>query len=259
MVGRVTYPLHAPITVGAVLVFSANCQICGSQSMAFRGRHPNACIQRRPLLFGMLALLIAMTFPPQGIRSSQAQSSPPPAQASSPSQSETETESETEPESGAATAAARRDQALIAQMSGHSMIGSFTTIRPGNEPKAKDRELAEDRYDILSIRKAETADDWIIRTRIRYGQFDVTIPVFVEIQWAGETPMIIVDKLAIPGLGTFDARVLIHDDRYAGTWQHDAVGGHLFGRLEPTEEAPAEEAPAEEAPADVQEPADLQP
>jgi hypothetical protein len=33
-------------------------------------------------------------------------------------------------------------------------------------------------------------------------------------------------------LGTFDARVVIHDQKYAGTWKHGEVGGHLFGTIE---------------------------
>ena len=38
--------------------------------------------------------------------------------------------------------------------------------------------------------------------------------------------------LAVPTLGTFTARVIFHGDRYAGTWQHGNVGGHMFGRIE---------------------------
>jgi hypothetical protein len=37
---------------------------------------------------------------------------------------------------------------------------------------------------------------------------------------------------AIPTLGTFTARVFFYGNRYAGTWQHDKVGGHMFGRIE---------------------------
>jgi hypothetical protein len=40
-----------------------------------------------------------------------------------------------------------------------------------------------------------------------------------------------LDNLTLPGLGTFSARVVLHDDKYAGTWQHDKVGGHLFGTI----------------------------
>jgi hypothetical protein len=33
-------------------------------------------------------------------------------------------------------------------------------------------------------------------------------------------------------MGTFTARVLFYEDRYAGTWQHGKVGGHMFGKIE---------------------------
>jgi hypothetical protein len=41
-----------------------------------------------------------------------------------------------------------------------------------------------------------------------------------------------LDNVAIPGLGTFDARVIIDGNRYAGTWTHGEVGGHMFGKIE---------------------------
>ena len=45
--------------------------------------------------------------------------------------------------------------------------------------------------------------------------------------------MVMLTDYSVPALGTFTARVLFYDDRYAGTWQHgQEVGGHLFGRIE---------------------------
>jgi hypothetical protein len=55
----------------------------------------------------------------------------------------------------------------------------------------------------------------------------------VEVRWAGDTPMIQVSDLSIPGLGDeFSARVLFYQGRYAGTWSHGKVGGTMFGRIE---------------------------
>ena len=50
--------------------------------------------------------------------------------------------------------------------------------------------------------------------------------------WAGDTPMVSLTDLTVPMLGSFTVRVIFYGDRYAGTWQHDAVGGHLFGVIE---------------------------
>ncbi len=33
-------------------------------------------------------------------------------------------------------------------------------------------------------------------------------------------------------MGTFSARVVIYNKKYAGTWTHGKVGGHLFGVIE---------------------------
>ena len=41
------------------------------------------------------------------------------------------------------------------------------------------------------------------------------------------------------GIGTFTVRVFFYGDRYAGTWQHGSVGGHMSGRIE--KQAPATE------------------
>jgi hypothetical protein len=96
--------------------------------------------------------------------------------------------------------------------------------------------LEEERYEIKSCKKVDGEESlWEIKTRIKYGDKDLTVPVFVNIEWVGRTPMIVLDSITIPGLGTFSARVVFHDRKYAGTWKHDNVGGHLFGRVEPTE------------------------
>ena len=126
------------------------------------------------------------------------------------------------------------DDARIAQfeeqMSGVALVGRFTITGGDADPQ-------EERYDILDVTKSDDGDWWVIRARIRYGQHDLTVPMPVEVKWAGGTPVITVDELTIPGLGTFDSRVVIRGNRYAGTWQHGDVGGHLFGIIEPAETA----------------------
>ena len=104
-------------------------------------------------------------------------------------------------------------------------IGNFTVT--GMEDKAP----KEEEYTITSVKKLEKGDWWEIVARIKYGDHDLTVPMRMEVKWADKTPVITVDRLFIPGLGTFDARVLLRKDKYAGTWAHDSVGGHLFGRI----------------------------
>ncbi len=107
------------------------------------------------------------------------------------------------------------------------LIGLFTV------DGKKMNDLNEERYEIKSIQKLSNDDDlWALEARIKYGKHDVTVPIVSSIKWADQTPVMTMDRLLIPGLGTFSARVVFHDGKYAGTWTHDDHGGHLFGRIE---------------------------
>jgi hypothetical protein len=114
------------------------------------------------------------------------------------------------------------------------LIGSFTVS--GKE----DRAPRPEEYTISSAMKLPEGDVWLIKARVKYGNKDVTVPMPLEIKWAGDTPIITLTDLTIPGLGTFTSRVVIYENRYAGTWQHGKVGGHLFGRLEKAAEEKTE-------------------
>lgn len=113
------------------------------------------------------------------------------------------------------------------QMANSVLVGYFTI-------DGQTKELKEERYEIDSATKLN-GDLWTITARIKYGKNDVKVPVPVKVLWAGDTPMISLTDLTIPGLGTFTSRVLFYGDRYAGTWQHGEVGGHMFGKIEKAE------------------------
>ncbi len=100
--------------------------------------------------------------------------------------------------------------------------GQFTTGDVDDAPKPES-------YKIRSAVHTG-GDDWVINAQIKYGKRNITFPVPVKILWAGRTPVITLDEVTIPPLGTFDARVLIRKGSYAGTWRHGKQGGHLFGK-----------------------------
>ena len=104
--------------------------------------------------------------------------------------------------------------------------GHFTTDKKGSENELPKK----DEYTITSATHI-SGDYWLLTSRIQYRDIDVTLPVPVMIRWAGTTPVITLEEVTLPGMGTFSSRVLIHKNRYTGTWQHDDVGGHLFGTL----------------------------
>ncbi len=113
-------------------------------------------------------------------------------------------------------------------LTGATLVGHFTVV--GRPATGKDH---TDRYEIDKAEKVE-GHRWLITSRIKYGQHDVKMPIPLEVYWAGDTPVITVSNVTVPGMGTFVARVLVFGDRYAGTWQHDKVGGHMWGMIERT-------------------------
>jgi hypothetical protein len=49
--------------------------------------------------------------------------------------------------------------------------------------------------------------------------------------WAGDTPVITLTDLSIPGVGSYTAHVVLYRDQYAGTRSGKNVGGQLFGKI----------------------------
>lgn len=112
---------------------------------------------------------------------------------------------------------------LAETLTGAALVGTFSVDgREGAKPE---------RYEIASAKKLE-GDNWVVTARIKYGDNDVSVPLVVKMLWAGDTPILTLDDLTIPGLGTFTSRVMFHGDRYAGTWQHGDHGGHLWGKIQ---------------------------
>lgn len=136
------------------------------------------------------------------------------------------------------------------QMTGE---GGLTGNEALTEPKSE-------AYHIVSA--AKLSDDfWMISARIEVGEKNVTVPVPVRVEWAGDTPVITLDDIPIPTMGTYSARVMFFRGFYSGTWLSNAknYGGIMAGRIvkgEPDKsdtakdaEVPVEGKPASPTPA----------
>jgi hypothetical protein len=101
-----------------------------------------------------------------------------------------------------------------------TMSGRWCGVKDGKLTPEK-----EDKYTIVSVNKLG-GEAWIVNARIQYGEKDFTVPVPVQVKWAGDTPVITVDGMTMPGGKTaYSARVLVYDNTYAGTWSGgDHVG-----------------------------------
>lgn len=121
------------------------------------------------------------------------------------------------------TSLSEKERRFTERMKDSSLVGSFTLAgREGASP---------DRYDIAGVDKVSDGR-WRFNVRMRHSTVDVTLPIAVPVEWVGDTPMVVLTDAAIPGVGTFSARVLFDGDRYAGTWQGGTYGGLMYGRIE---------------------------
>lgn len=144
---------------------------------------------------------------------------------------------ETKPAGDPAAEQAAREEAFGKLMSGATLEGQFTARdRP-------DGKLANDKYTLGKVTKvAGEKDLWNFETRIQYGGKDFTVPIAVRVVWSGDTPVITLDKLLIPGAGTFTSRVMIFNNQYAGMWDGGGNhGGLMFGKVTPAKEEQKEE------------------
>jgi hypothetical protein len=117
------------------------------------------------------------------------------------------------------------DRQFAAMMKGATLVGRSTRIN-------NDKIIGEEKYVIESASKL-TSETWLLHARLQYGGHDVPVPVPVVIKWAGDTPVITLTDLAIPGMGSFTARVLLYGNQYAGTWsgKGEGHGGQIFGKI----------------------------
>jgi hypothetical protein len=113
---------------------------------------------------------------------------------------------------------------FAAMLSNATLDGSFTSTGTGRDPTR----LSSDKYTLGTVNKL-AGKIWLIRARIGYGNNEMLIPLPLPVEWAGDTPVIVVDNMTIPGMGTFNARVMFFNDHYSGYWSHGERGGILFG------------------------------
>ncbi len=118
------------------------------------------------------------------------------------------------------------EQAFVDLLMDAVLVGRFSI------DGIEDANPRPERYKINKVTKVR-GKHWTVEAQITYGKVDVAVPVPVEVHWADDTPVISLTDLKIPGLGEgFTTRVLFYEDRYAGSWYHGKIGGHMWGKIE---------------------------
>jgi hypothetical protein len=104
-----------------------------------------------------------------------------------------------------------------------TLAGHWYLVKDGKASEPK-----EEKYTITGATKL-FGDNWLIHARVQYGKSDFTAPFPVKVKWAGDTPVITVDNVGIPGGAKYSARVMIYAGTYAGTWSGGEHGGLMSG------------------------------
>jgi hypothetical protein len=123
----------------------------------------------------------------------------------------------------------RRDnsQATLERQFEESMRGVTLVGQSSRDNKPG---VFDEKYRIDSVRKI-SGETWLFQARVQYGGRDIPAPIPITVKWAGDTPIVTLTDLTIPGLGTYTARVLFYRGGYAGTWSGRGGGGQLWGKI----------------------------
>lgn len=115
------------------------------------------------------------------------------------------------------------DRKFAEMMKGVTLVGRSTLV-------SDNKIIGEEKYVIEGVSKV-ASETWLFRCRLQYGGHDIPLPLPVTIKWAGDTPVITLTDLSIPGMGTYTARVILYRDQYAGTWSGKKDGGQILGKI----------------------------
>lgn len=130
-----------------------------------------------------------------------------------------------------------REKEFARQLKNVDLIGSFRMTRDLKNKQPLGDPIPE-KYGITEAVK-DDGDWWIVTARIQYMNNDVQLPVRVRVIWADDTPIITVDDVMIPGIGTYSARVMIYRGYYSGAWFGPNYGGIMSGEIRPHKEEKA--------------------
>jgi len=120
--------------------------------------------------------------------------------------------------------AAELETEFSAMLKNATLKGSWVPIQAGATGEEK-----SDSYRVVRAEKIE-GDQWHIVSKVKYQGQEVDFPIPVIVKWAGDTAVVILDEVQTGGGKSYSARVLFHNDRYAGSWWgNNQPGGLLSG------------------------------
>lgn len=120
---------------------------------------------------------------------------------------------------------AKMEAEFSAMLKGATLKGTWAAVGPAG--------LGEDNkdgYQVVEAKKVK-GDKWVLVSRFNYKGQQLDIPVPVDVKFAGDTAVMILNNLPTGDGATWSARILFHEDVYAGSWWESTKkkGGILSG------------------------------
>jgi hypothetical protein len=132
---------------------------------------------------------------------------------------------------------------FIAMLKNATLKGSWAPISQGR----LGGERGDDNYRIARVEKGE-GNKWSIVSVFTVRDRQVEFPISASVKFAGDTAVLILDNVrAGPGRANWSARVMFHDDVYAGRWWETANrehGGTIAGTITRGDAPAAQKQPA---------------
>ena len=118
---------------------------------------------------------------------------------------------------------------FIAMLKNATLKGTWAPVAGGKQGGEKGN-------DSYKIARAEKKDGkWFIVSVFNVQGRDIEFPIPATVKFAGDTAVLILDDTrAGPGKANWSARILFHDDVYAGRWWETANkehGGTISGTI----------------------------
>jgi hypothetical protein len=119
---------------------------------------------------------------------------------------------------------------FIAMLKNATLKGTWAPI----QQKRLGAEKGNDSYRIARAEKSE-GEKWSIVSIFSVRDREVEFPIPANVKFAGDTAVLILDNVrAGPGNANWSARVMFHDDVYAGRWwetDNPDHGGTIAGTI----------------------------
>lgn len=124
---------------------------------------------------------------------------------------------------------------FIAMLKNATLKGTWAPIMKGG----LGGERGDDQYKISRVEKKEDGK-WSVVSKFKIRDREVEFPISASVKFAGDTAVLILDNVkAGPDNANWSARVMFHDDVYAGRWWETAKpehGGTIAGTISREEE-----------------------